>query len=79
MQLDEKKKYIMKSGELDFVEPGSNGKYVKDKFEISDEEVDELLILIKEKASEIYNLDFFDKSCEDKDCEYCLLGRSMKK
>jgi DNA helicase-2/ATP-dependent DNA helicase PcrA len=79
LQLDEKKTYIMKSGELDFVEPGSNGKYVKDRFEISDEEVEKLLVLIKEKASEIYNLDFFDKNCEDKDCEYCLLGRSMKK
>ena len=29
LQLDEKKKYTMRSGELDFVEPSSNGKYVK--------------------------------------------------
>ena len=64
----------MRSGELDFVEPSSNGKYVKDKFEITDEEVENLVILIKEKASEIYNLDFFGKNCGDKDCEYCKLG-----
>lgn len=75
LQLDEKKKYTMRSGELDFVEPGSNGKYVKDKFEITDEEVENLVILIKEKASEIYNLDFFGKNCGDKDCEYCELGK----
>ena len=79
LQLDEKKKYIMRSGELDFIEPGSNGKYVKDRFEITDEEVEKLKDLIKEKASEIYNFDFWGKECGDKDCEYCGLGKSMKK
>lgn len=79
LSLDEKKKYIMKSGELDFIEPDDKGKYKKDLFEITDEEVADLIKLIKEKAVEIYSLDFFDKGCEEKDCEYCKLGKLVSK
>ncbi len=78
LSLDEKKKYIMKGGELDFIEPDDRNKYKKDIFEITDEEVEDLIKLIKEKAVEIYSLNFFNKGCEEKDCEYCKLGKSLK-
>jgi hypothetical protein len=78
LSLDEKKKYNMKGGELDFIEPDDNGKYKKDVFEITDAEVEDLIKLIKEKAVEIYSLNFFDKGCGDKDCDYCKLGKSLK-
>jgi hypothetical protein len=68
----------MKGGELDFIEPDDNGKYKKDVFEITDAEVEDLIKLIKEKAVEIYSLNFFDKGCGDKDCDYCKLGKSLK-
>lgn len=77
LDLDEKKKYIMKSGELDFIEPNERGKYKKDFFEISDLEVEELKKLVQEKALEIYNLDFWDKKCENDNCEYCKLSNYL--
>jgi DNA helicase-2/ATP-dependent DNA helicase PcrA len=79
LELDEKKKYVMKSGELDFIEPDDKGKYKKDVFEINDLEVDDLKKLIREKALEIYNLNFWDKNCEEKNCEFCKLGKSLSK
>ena len=78
LELDEKKRYAMKSGELDFIEPDDKGKYKKDRFEISDEDVENLKKLLQEKAVEIYNFDFWEKDCGEKDCEYCRLGLSMK-
>jgi len=77
LELDDKKKYRMVSGELDFIEPGDNGKYKKDKFEVSDEDVTKLKELITEKASEIYSLDFWSKDCGEKECEYCELGKVL--
>jgi DNA helicase-2/ATP-dependent DNA helicase PcrA len=77
LSLDEKKRYTMKSGELDFIEPDDKGKYKKDVFEISDGEVTDLIKLIKEKAVEIYSLNFFDKGCNKKDCEYCSLSNAL--
>lgn len=70
--LDNKKKFIMKSGELDFIESQK-----KDRFEIEEKEVEVLKKLITEKANEIYSLAFWDKNCEDKDCEYCQLSKSL--
>lgn len=79
LSLDDKKKYVMKSGELDFVEPNDTGKYKKERFDITDEQVENLTVLIKEKAVEIYNLEFWQKTCDDKSCEYCKLGKTFSK
>lgn len=79
LQLDDKKKYHMKSGELDFIEPDDKGKYRKDNFEITDNEVEELIQLIKEKAKEIFHLEFWNKKCDQKECEYCELGKVLSK
>lgn len=77
LDLDEKKKYVMKTGELDFIEPDDKGKYKKEIIEISDEKVQELIELIKQKANEIYSLAFWNTNCDEKDCEYCALGKSL--
>ena len=83
LNLDQKenttKRFIMKSGELDFIEPDDKGRYKKDVFEITDAEVEELTALVKEKAQEIYSLTFWDKTCGEKDCEYCTLGKTFSK
>lgn len=78
LELDEKKKYEMRSGELDFVEPDDKGKYKKVRYEITDEEVGALKELIKKTAEEIYELTFWGTECGEKDCEYCELGKLMK-
>jgi len=77
LSLDDKKKYVMRSGELDYIEPDDRGKYKKDVIEVNDDKVAELVELIKQKSNEIYSLDFWDKNCGEKDCEYCLLGKAL--
>jgi DNA helicase-2/ATP-dependent DNA helicase PcrA len=69
---DDKKKYIMKSGELDFIES-----LKKEVIEVTDNDIAELKALIAEKANEIYSLAFWDRNCDRKDCEFCKLSRSL--
>lgn len=64
-------KWEMVSGELDFVEPNSSGKYKKEQFEIDNEECKELEELIGRVAGEITTLSFWGERCNEKDCEYC--------
>ncbi len=78
LDLDDKKKYVMKSGELDFIEPDDKGNNKKIRYEIEDTEVEELIEVIKKTSEEIFRLEFWNKECEEKDCEYCELGRLMK-
>ena len=61
----------MSEGVIDFIEPNDSGKYKKESFSVSDEEVKNLSELISSVAKEIYSLEFLDKSCESTNCEYC--------
>ncbi len=70
-------KYKMNSSEIDFVQPNEKGKYIKEKFIISDKEVKELEDLIRQTTDEIVSLKFWDKGCNDKDCEFCQLRGIM--
>jgi len=71
-------KYKMVSGDIDFVEPNPNGKYKKENFLISKEDVVDLEELIKKVADEIVNLKFWDKRCDDQKCEFCALRDNIK-
>ncbi len=66
-------KLSMHSGTLDFIEPDDSGKYRKEEFEITDEEVRELTALIQKTAEEIITLSFWNERCNEKKCEYCKL------
>ncbi len=79
LELDDKKKYCMKSGELDFIEPTDTGKYKKERYDIKDEDVEKLIEMVKKVAQEIYTLSFWNKNCDEKDCEYCTLGKTFSK
>lgn len=70
-------KYKMTSGDIDFVEPDDKNKYKKESFSILKEEINELEGLIKKTAHEILELEFWEKRCDDKDCEYCALRDMM--
>jgi DNA helicase-2/ATP-dependent DNA helicase PcrA len=72
-------KYQMQTGELDFIEPDDKDNYKKESFAITPEAEKEVLDLIGKTATNIANLSFWDKKCEDKDCEYCKLRDIMKK
>jgi len=74
---DEAKRYEMQSGELDFTEPDEKIRYKKERFEITNGEVEELKEVVSRVAREIMSLEFWDKKCEEKDCEYCLLRQLL--
>ncbi len=74
---DDGKKFKMESGEIDFIEPNDKGDFKKESFNVTDEEVQELTDLILNTADEILNLKFWNRICDDKDCEYCALRKIM--
>ncbi len=70
--------FKMVSAEIDFLEPDEKGRYRKEKFIISDDEVSELKQTIQKTALEILDFSFWDKTCGEKDCEWCKLRETMK-
>jgi len=68
-------RYKMVSGEFDFIEPNKKGEYKKESFSVSEKDVLELELLIKKISQEILSLEFLNKFCSDKDCQYCKLKR----
>jgi len=71
-------KYKMVSGEIDFVQPDEKGNYHKELFTITPKMVAELTTQIKNISKEILNLDFWDKTCDNKNCEFCALRKMIK-
>ena len=70
-------KYCMKEGVIDFVEPDDKGRFRRERFEIKEEEVKDLEEKINQVSDEILNLKFWDRHCDQKDCEYCMLREIM--
>ncbi|MEW6617069.1 MAG: ATP-dependent DNA helicase [Patescibacteria group bacterium] len=70
-------KFRMVSGDIDFVEPDEKGRYKKERFEITNEDVEELKKLILKVSQEILDLSFWDRFCDDPKCEFCELRRMM--
>ena len=70
--------YKMKSGEIDFIQPDAKNNFRKEQFFITDEDTKELGGIIIKMVDEITNLKFWDKHCDNKDCQYCALRKSIK-
>ena len=70
-------KFKMVSGEIDFVEPDQKGNFHKEKFLISNDEVQNLRKIITEVSDQILNLKFQDQTCGDRDCEFCELRNKI--
>ena len=70
-------KMKMTQGGIIFVEPDTKGKFKKEIFEITPSQTKVLEDQIKSVASEILNLDFWERRCDDRDCEYCKLRDVM--
>ncbi len=62
---------------IDFVEPNQAGKFKKEPFDISGEDVRELKKEISRAAEEIRGLKFWNERCKEK-CEFCSLREMMK-
>ncbi len=71
-------RYVMRAGAIDFVEPDEKGRFKREVFEITDEEVIALKTEIARVAEEISTMAFWDTRCGDKDCEYCPLRDMMR-
>ncbi len=69
--------FSMKYGEIDFIEPNDAKKYKKERFEVSEKEVEELKEVIKQMAKEVVGLEFVEKGCGEKECEFCRLGKLL--
>jgi DNA helicase-2/ATP-dependent DNA helicase PcrA len=67
------KRMRMRTGVIDFVEPNDKGEYKREVFSIGEEDVQALEAQVKEVTDEILAMGFWDKRCEDKECEYCRL------
>jgi DNA helicase II / ATP-dependent DNA helicase PcrA len=69
--------FTMVSADIDFVQPDEKGRYKKESFVITDEEVTLLTEEIMRVAHEILSLSFWNMRCEDEECEYCALREMM--
>jgi DNA helicase-2/ATP-dependent DNA helicase PcrA len=63
----------MSEGMIEFVEPDDKDQMHKEIFAIGEEEVSELRETIEHVAGEIMTLAFWDKRCDDQECEWCSL------
>ena len=68
----------MQKGIIEFLEPSDSGKYSREEFEVSDVDVLELKETIKRIVNEITTLAFWNKVCDDKDCQYCAYRKLIK-
>ncbi len=64
-------------GVIDFIEPNERGNYKKEVFLISNDDVYDIKDMIDRMVKEVYSLSFWDRSCEEGDCEYCEMRRRM--
>ncbi|MBT4730346.1 Dna2/Cas4 domain-containing protein, partial [Candidatus Woesearchaeota archaeon] len=78
LDLYDEGRFNMVSGEIDFVQPDDKGGYHKEKFVITDEDLKELKETIRNTTKEILNLDFWDRKCTKKECEYCKIREMME-
>lgn len=72
-------KLRMDAGVLEFVEPNEKGIFKRYKFEISDKEVDELEVQIRQVAHEILNLSFWNEEVNEHAKEFESLVRGLKR
>ena len=72
--LERSKKFQVKEGVIDFVEPDAKGTFHREVFAPSDKEVGELEEQIKQVAGEILEGKF--EGCHQKDCRYCELAKA---
>lgn len=67
--------FSMQTGEIDFVEPNKQGKYKKEKFEVTQVETEELIKEIERVSREIIGLSFWTNKCKEPECQFCELKK----
>ncbi|MEX0910234.1 MAG: ATP-dependent DNA helicase, partial [Candidatus Paceibacterota bacterium] len=74
---DEEQKFVLESAEVDFIEPNNRGVYKKEKFILELNEIEELEQIVVETIDSILDLTFWNKQCDDKNCEFCQLKQVL--
>lgn len=69
------KNYRVEEGVVDFVQPDSKGVLRREVFKINSEDVGNLKAVVLGVAKEIRDLGFWDRFCNNPECEYCKLRR----
>lgn len=69
--------YKVSQGTIDFVEPDEKGKARTEIFELKKTDEQELLKQLESVGSQILNLDFWQATCGEKDCQWCKLREMM--
>ncbi len=77
LSLHEKGRRVMVSGDIDFVEPNGSGKYQKERFMPTDDDVVTLKQTIILASKDVWNLAFWNRICDDPDCEFCALRKKL--
>lgn len=72
-------RYKMKEGIISFVEADDKGRFHEERFEIPDEHLENLKVIIGNFAKDITSLSFWNRNCDEKDCEFCKLAENLKK
>lgn len=72
------RKYHVTSGLVDFIEPDDKERYKQEEFALGESDVAGLSEQIKEVTEEILSLEFLDKGCGKKDCQWCRLRQLTK-
>lgn len=72
-----KPNWTMKQGALDFVQPDGKGAFHKEEFDITAEEVIKLQEQVQEAAKDILSLGFWNRFCDDVECKWCALRKSL--
>lgn len=60
-------------GVVEFIEPDASGRYRREVFAVSNEEVVVLEETIQKIAAEIHSLAFWNRRCPDRACRYCAM------
>jgi ATP-dependent DNA helicase UvrD/PcrA len=76
--LDGAGKWRMESGEIDFLEPNTSGKYKKERFPITTEMTHDLHAQIIDIVDRIRTLSFWNTRCHIRNCRYCRLRSMME-
>ena len=77
LDLYQEGKMKMNKGVIDFVEPDEKGNHKEVALMITDEDTEFLKKQILFIASEIMELKFWDRRCDQEDCSYCALRNQM--
>ncbi|MDB5204059.1 MAG: UvrD/REP helicase, helicase / ATP-dependent helicase PcrA [Candidatus Taylorbacteria bacterium] len=66
------------SGTLTFLVPDDNGKMLSENFALTIDDKKEIEECLLETLESIYSFEFLDKKCEDKECGYCALSKTIE-